>query len=971
MRFLSDKPPDKDYLSTHYPIAQALVSQVEAKHQGSFVIGLFGDWGTGKTSIMKWFKELIAKNKKVTYAEVDAWKAGEKYFAVSFIRGVIYNCVPPQFQKKLLKLIATKQTTRHSQPEMEYADILLLCMISAFVVLIYLLPHLYIFIDKDLPWVAIATFIFGGGIVLLGQYYLNNIAVRTDLTEEDISLEQSDRFSKILIEDILPLIKSEICCVLVDNIDRLEAKEALDVIRKLKTYIIDEEKLYKQKKQFVIIVPVDDRLLVQHIDNLREKHIDKLHDDATGFESGRQFIRKFFNISIRIPEPTRTDLYPLTRGWLIEAYDDSPVPENIDEVAFIINRGAHRNPRDVKNLINEYVSLLFLLQTKKDENVVKELMANPQWIAFFSSLGFLSGYKKIATATNRLNDLIIEPNEYSKVLPMEQRISDFLSSTTPLREEITPEAWQWLIYNKPSENLIKFPNFLEIYDKATANNEEETWKLIQGVTGEKLSDLFKLLLVQAPGDNRTLINICSTIIKLLDLGVDQKDVPGQVITTIEYLLRYQEKIASPLVIGPLTILAKRLSKRSFDSAIRIAGLQAEEHSNTPGTVEFSETEIPDWINFLTRYISMPESGKERHEVPASTLSTAVRFCKPFATLMVNHPGLVDETVAEALANRTETDDLFFNEDQLPNFLSGIGEQSATAFYTRILPIFYSRLTTANSPDKTLPKSLYLLAIHMFSSGPNLGESYKPHTPSLVQSVMPHISTRNKQDSLLTLMVINSIKSRNISADLNNACTTIQNQVGAGIYQSVDPIFLSSLFMPEVFKVVPEEHLVEIGKINEDMFNKVLSLQLPNMNSLYGKLIRFSFNWGTNRLRKPELKNEKISYLRVAIEAAEEVGFAIKSYKRLKGLNRGKYTQDMKKMIYDHYRKVMDGHDLSVPEQVLRVARIINAFHLKPTDQLNQEIEEKLNKISLEGFSNQAAKLKAVMHGQFFPDNLEE
>jgi len=237
--------------------------------------------------------------------------------------------------------------------------------------------------------------------------------------------------------------------------------------------------------------------------------------------------------------------------------------------------------------------------------------------------------------------------------------------------------------------------------------------------------------------------------------------------------------------------------------------------------------------------------------------------------------------------------------------------------------------------------------------------------------MPHISTRNKQDSLLTLMVINSIKSRNISADLNNACTTIQNQVGAGIYQSVDPIFLSSLFMPEVFKVVPEEHLVEIGKINEDMFNKVLSLQLPNMNSLYGKLIRFSFNWGTNRLRKPELKNEKISYLRVAIEAAEEVGFAIKSYKRLKGLNRGKYTQDMKKMIYDHYRKVMDGHDLSVPEQVLRVARIINAFHLKPTDQLNQEIEEKLNKISLEGFSNQAAKLKAVMHGQFFPDNLEE
>jgi predicted KAP-like P-loop ATPase len=48
-----------------------------------FVVGIFGDWGTGKTTLMMMIKELLEKNKKILTVWFDAWRyEKEQHLAV-------------------------------------------------------------------------------------------------------------------------------------------------------------------------------------------------------------------------------------------------------------------------------------------------------------------------------------------------------------------------------------------------------------------------------------------------------------------------------------------------------------------------------------------------------------------------------------------------------------------------------------------------------------------------------------------------------------------------------------------------------------------------------------------------------------------------------------------------------------------------------------------------------------------------
>ena len=70
--FASDQPVIDDKLGTHQHLANLLAQIVDLKSDNPLVVGLFGGWGTGKSSIIKMYGKLVEKS-EIKNVYLDSW----------------------------------------------------------------------------------------------------------------------------------------------------------------------------------------------------------------------------------------------------------------------------------------------------------------------------------------------------------------------------------------------------------------------------------------------------------------------------------------------------------------------------------------------------------------------------------------------------------------------------------------------------------------------------------------------------------------------------------------------------------------------------------------------------------------------------------------------------------------------------------------------------------------------------------
>jgi hypothetical protein len=97
-------------------------------------------------------------------------------------------------------------------------------------------------IDKDFPDKEIAVMIVTVLVAMYFQYILPKYSVHHDDTEEDVTLHDTTHFRRIYFEDIIRNSSYETICIVVDNLDRVEADDALGIMRTIKTFIVDADK---------------------------------------------------------------------------------------------------------------------------------------------------------------------------------------------------------------------------------------------------------------------------------------------------------------------------------------------------------------------------------------------------------------------------------------------------------------------------------------------------------------------------------------------------------------------------------------------------------------------------------------------------------------------------------------------------------------------------------------------------------
>ena len=257
--------------------AENLVKVIENTPKNKvFTIGVFGGWGTGKSSIIRTAQDMIENvHSDVKFITYDAWK----YANDSFRRMFLLNL------QQELKMQPTEDMKRFYQSEnveQEPKTVLSARGVVAVIVVFAVLLALFWLMPLDLEWkVGVTTL---GTLLSLVLALWNGCFYDLKLTVNKPALFAPEQFEACFKEMMSKCLKEKSwfqktwstikdyvevgevsmvgldkLVVVIDNIDRCPSDMAYQLLTDIKTFLSNEE------YNLIFVVPVDDEALKKHL----------------------------------------------------------------------------------------------------------------------------------------------------------------------------------------------------------------------------------------------------------------------------------------------------------------------------------------------------------------------------------------------------------------------------------------------------------------------------------------------------------------------------------------------------------------------------------------------------------------------------------------------------------------------------------------------------------------------------------
>lgn len=285
-------------------------------------IGLFGGWGTGKSSIIKTLQCEFEKSTDIKVLNYNAWKYSEDAFRRSFILDLIQKFkLKDKTPFNNMENVLYNTKNEDVEHKIKFSK-------KGWVNILFFLPLVTFYIwwtsyETDMK-VLISIF----GIITTIITYL----IKESISEYKISISSprifspeqfSDNFKAILDNIVVKPTKKLI--IIIDNVDRCDKVIAKEIMLTVKNFL--------DQNNCIFIIPIDD----EAIKNL------------LGFrnDEGEEYLRKFFNINIRIKKFTSIDLFKYTKQ-LIEKHELG----FSDKIADIVSKVYSKNPRRIIQFLN-------------------------------------------------------------------------------------------------------------------------------------------------------------------------------------------------------------------------------------------------------------------------------------------------------------------------------------------------------------------------------------------------------------------------------------------------------------------------------------------------------------------------------------------------------------------------------------------------------------------------------------------
>jgi hypothetical protein len=386
-KFLNDRPVKEDAIGHYQIIADQLFETIHCNLDKPFVVGLFGSWGTGKSSIIEMLEARCnqEKGKKTKLVVVDAWRKEKSIFNRQFLKKVARELFGKDTHfdtvRKAVDEIETKSTSNWKPSPLAWFlfAMFVLGFIACTVIAIWGWYN-----QKGetnpFPWESIAGSVVGILVACYFQLILPRFSIGTTAEVNDVSVHDIDHFRDIYFDKIIRKTDAQRVCIVIDNLDRVEAEDALTIMQMLKTFIVDakedkgtsEEVKPESLNKVVFILPCCDKELKEHIEK------------SGAVKDGAEFLQKLFNVSFRIPEFRLQDAFQYTRNLLYEMgldFDEN----HKSTICHIVSKVYGKNPRKAKIFLNNFLMRYKVAKVCEEAGKIQQgvVTDHPDWLAIY------------------------------------------------------------------------------------------------------------------------------------------------------------------------------------------------------------------------------------------------------------------------------------------------------------------------------------------------------------------------------------------------------------------------------------------------------------------------------------------------------------------------------------------------------------------------------------------------------------
>lgn len=380
IKFLVEKYPEQDELdnTTHEKIAQNLYEIINNCNE-SVTIGLEGEWGTGKSTIIKLLKDIISNkvdnSKTIKVFCFDAWAHNNdplrKTFLerlLIFLKDDISSAKHKEIEKKI-KTVTIQSHVKYSISRWGIAFTIAMLIFTAGLTLLgkdgfYNLEYFGWLPGNELT----AVFLIAMPFLFFLIYFLFNLSKEGN-SIGNVILNKEDSCTKVVLggdktsvefEEFFINIVREVLCnnenrlvIVLDNLDRID--NVSEVWSTMQVFFNHDEKMKDIYKKIWFIIPFS------------KKMVDKICIDKD--EDRQFFIEKCFQIRIDVPKITIENWESFLRKQIREiSFFGKDEKERIIE-NFRLNKNAieeNVTPREIKNYLNQ-VQVLKMLADKDVE----------------------------------------------------------------------------------------------------------------------------------------------------------------------------------------------------------------------------------------------------------------------------------------------------------------------------------------------------------------------------------------------------------------------------------------------------------------------------------------------------------------------------------------------------------------------------------------------------------------------------
>lgn len=392
LNFIEDKQINlekSDLLGTK-PYARTLVKIIK-KAITPFTVGLFGGWGTGKSSIIKTIEETFntVDSSEFKVFVYDAWKYSHDSFRRTFILELKehFNLDEGDDYKNFYN-DKHEDIAHKNQIDAKKSFLGLLYLFPLLLFVVWFIPSA----SLDLQIALSITSVFSGIIF----FFLKDVYVQYKISITKPKTFAPEQFEDAFIDAIQKITNTTLTnrainwfkfgnktilakkiVIVVDNIDRCHKDIAFKLLLTIKNFL--------EHKNVIFIIPIDDTELKKHIE--KEGH------------DGNEFLRKLFNTTLVIKKFSEDDLFKFTK----KLHDKHKLNLS-DDVLSLISQEFSKNPRKIIQFLNVLQTEINLAEeqekddsdgnsnfkqgviTKNIEFLVKILLIREEWGDIYEKL---------------------------------------------------------------------------------------------------------------------------------------------------------------------------------------------------------------------------------------------------------------------------------------------------------------------------------------------------------------------------------------------------------------------------------------------------------------------------------------------------------------------------------------------------------------------------------------------------------